>query len=67
MQNLNSNMTAAHLVNVFYLSVQAEYRFPVFKTKRQAFLYAIDYNRVKHADGNTFSNLSHKLGIKIFL
>lgn len=67
LRNLNSNLTPAHLVNVFYIRWQTEYRFPVFKGKRQAFTYHLEYNRVKHDTGNTFSRLLHQIGIKLFL
>jgi hypothetical protein len=65
--DLNSNINAAHLTNVFFLKVQTEYRFPVFKTKREAFTYSFEFLRVKANDGNPLTQLSHQIGIKLFL
>ncbi len=67
MSNLNSNLAPAHLTNVFYAKFQTEYRFRVFKNKQQAFTFATDYTRVKHDDGNIFSQLSYQIGIKFLL
>jgi hypothetical protein len=65
--NLNSDLTAAHLTNVFFFHLQTEYRFPVFKNKTQAFTYSFEWLRVKNNDGNPFSQLSHQIGIKFFI
>ena len=65
--NLNRNLTPAHLANVFFVKFQTEYRFPVFKKKMQAFTYSLEYNRVKHSDSNIFVQLSHQIGIRLFL
>jgi len=67
MSNLNSNIAPAHLTNVFYVKFQTEYRFPVFKKKRQALTFSTDYTRVKHDEGNIFSQLSYQFGIKFLL
>lgn len=66
-QNLNSNLTAAHLNNVFFIRFETEYRFPVFKSKREAFTYCFDWRRVKHDEGNSFNQIIHQLGIKLYL
>lgn len=65
--NLHSNITAAHLVNVFYVKFQTEIRFPVFKTKQEALFYSFEWIRVKHDEGNPFQQLSHQIGIKFLL
>jgi len=65
--NLNSNISAAHLTNVFFLHFQTEWRFPVFKTKTQAFTYSLDWVRVKHNDGNPYNQLTNQIGLKLFL
>lgn len=66
-KNLNSNITAAHLTNVFFVHLQTEYRFPVFRNKREAFIYSFEWLSVKHDSGNPFNQMSHQIGIKLFL
>ena len=65
--NLNSNITAAHLTNVFYLNLQSEYCFPAFENKSEAFTYTFKWLRVKHDEGNPFNQVNHQIGIKFFL
>jgi hypothetical protein len=67
MSNINSDLTPGHLTNVFFLKFQTEYRFPVFKSKTQAFTYSLEFNRVKHNDGNLFLQELHQIGIRFFL
>jgi hypothetical protein len=66
-QNLNSNISAAHLVNVFFISFDAEYRFPVFRNKREAFTYSFGWLLVKKDGGNAFNQVQHQIGMRIFL
>ena len=65
--NLNSNITAAHLTNVFFVLFRTEYRFPVFKNQVQAFTYSFEWVRVRHDDGNPYNQLSNQIGIKFYL
>jgi hypothetical protein len=65
--SLNSQITAAHLTNVFFVNFQTEWRFPVFRTKTQAFTYSLHWARVKDPDGNPFNQLTNQIGLKLFL
>ncbi len=65
--NLNSNLTAAHLVNVFYLRLNTEYRFGIFKNKHEAFTYSFEWSDVKRNDSKAFYQIINQIGIKIYL
>ncbi len=65
--NLNSDITAAHLTNVFHIRLQTEYRFPAFKQSRESLFYAFEWVRVKSDDGFPFQIVVHAVGIKFFL
>ncbi len=66
-RSLNSNITAAHIINVFYIRFQSEYRFPVFTNKKEAFTFSAEWLRVKHNDGYPFRQLCYQVGLKLFL
>jgi hypothetical protein len=66
-QNLNSNITPAHLTNTFYIKLNTEVRFRVFQNKRQAFGYRFSYLRVKENDASPFKQIIHEFGISLFL
>ena len=65
--NLNSNLTPATVPNVFYIRFRTEYRVPIFKDKQQGFTFSTDYSFVTENSGNSFSQLSYQVGIKILL
>jgi len=65
--NLNSDITAAHLTNVFHLRFQTEYRFPVFRQSRESLFYTFEWVRVRNDEGFPFQKLVHAIGIKFFL
>lgn len=66
-RSFNSNITPAHLSNVFYLKLNTEIRFPVFRRKTQALGYRFNYLRMKDSDSKTFKQSIHELGITFFL
>ena len=65
--NMNSNLTPAHLKNVFYVKLRTEYRFEAFKNKQEAFTFSAAYCGVKHDNGQKYSQLSYLIGIKFLL
>jgi hypothetical protein len=65
--NLNSDITAAHLTNVFHLRFRTEYHFPAFTNGREALYYSFEWVRVRNDDGLPFQKLIHQIGIKFFL
>lgn len=65
--NLNSDITAAHLMNVFHIKLQTEYRFPAFRQSRESLFYAFEWVSVKNDEGLPFQKLVHAIGIKFFL
>ncbi|HZV43335.1 MAG TPA: hypothetical protein VFF90_02590 [Saprospiraceae bacterium] len=65
--NLNSNIDAAHLTNVFHLRLLTEYRFPAFRNGHEALSYSFEWIKVKNDDGFAFQKITHQVGIKFFL
>lgn len=66
-RDFNSNITPAHLTNVFYVKLNTEIRFPVFRHKTQALGYRFDYLRMKENDSRNFKQSIHELAITFFL
>lgn len=64
---LHSHIKAAHLTNVLYASFATEYRFPAFKSKQHAFVYSFDYSRVKDNNSNPLNQITHRIGLKLYL
>ena len=66
-KSYHDNISTSHFINVFFLKVQSEYRFPVFSKKKEAVTYTFDFLRMKGKDARPFTQLSHQIGIKFFL
>jgi hypothetical protein len=66
-KSLHSNMTLGFWNMAFYLHIDLEYHFPVFRTKQEAFFYSLEYVRLRGSDGNPYTQLIHQVGIKVLL
>jgi hypothetical protein len=66
-KSLHNHLKPGFWNNAFFISLQTEYRFPVFSSKYEAISYTIAYTRIKGKDGLPFSRLMHTLGIRILL
>lgn len=65
--SLHSNLSPAHLINVFYVKLNTEIRYPVFQHQTQAFSYRFEYLRVKDNSSAVFKQIIHQVGITFFL
>ncbi len=67
LDNLNSDIKPGFWNSAFLLHFSVEYQFPVFRSKRESIAYSLDFTRMKRKDGNPFTQLMHKIGLKILL
>jgi hypothetical protein len=66
-KSLHSNMDVGFWNTAFQVHFDAEYQFPIFRTKKEAFFYSLDYVGLRNSEGNPFIQLLHQFGMKVFL
>lgn len=66
-KNLDGNPSLGFWNRAFPFQFETEYRFPVFNHKKEAFTYSFDFIRLRKKGENSFTQLSHQIGIKLGL
>jgi hypothetical protein len=67
MEKANSDWKAGTWNRAIPLRFTAEYRFPAFRNKMEAFTYSFSYIRLKGDNSDPYQRLSHQFGLKFFL
>jgi hypothetical protein len=67
MKALNSNIAPGTINKALQINFKAEYRFPVFLTKREAITYNLDLTRFSSDNAEPLIQVIHRFGLKIML
>lgn len=66
LKNMNSNFEFGTINRAFRLYFHAEYRIRVSQMISEAFTYSFDFERMVANEGNSFSSIQHRLGLKLY-
>ncbi len=67
LSSMHGNINPGLLNRIFVCSVQCEYLFPVFDTKREGIGYAFSYSSIAVPHGQPLQTLSHSITLRVLL